>query len=462
MLSPRQALQKHRSLRSLLFIFCCFFLSSGIYLSWMYHLSAFVSDAAVDFYTLIAAYLCQAAGLALFALLCQNRPSLITLPACALCLLLMMLCSVPAIRSALLSGVLLFGLLANLFIGLLAGFYLWDLSLQVDENRRGLVFGCAYGCATVAMWLASLIGTEPLPQTGYAFLLYLPAAALLLVFFPAGAAPEEVGAPSAGRVPLPAGSRSLILLTALTVFFLSLVKGIGFDFPLFDLARGVSLEFSRILYAVGLLAAGLIADRSRKAGAVCTLAALITPFILLTLRGEPISATVFWAIDYLFFGFFSVFRVLCFSDLSKKLSEPFLAGFGLLFGRLGDAVGASVNLLLSGRTAPLVLVAALLFFLTVFLFFRFYQKSYLSDPAKEKNDRELFERFSGQYGLSPKERSVMRLVIEERSNAEIAQSLFVSESTVKFHIHNILKKTACKNRATLLDCYRESGAAAER
>jgi len=39
------------------------------------------------------------------------------------------------------------------------------------------------------------------------------------------------------------------------------------------------------------------------------------------------------------------------------------------------------------------------------------------------------------------------------SAAEIAEALSISESTVKFHIHNLLQKTGCRNRVVLLNTY---------
>ncbi len=48
---------------------------------------------------------------------------------------------------------------------------------------------------------------------------------------------------------------------------------------------------------------------------------------------------------YLFLGFWSVHRILVFSDISGKMGFPALAVFGLLMGRLGEAagtVGASI------------------------------------------------------------------------------------------------------------------------
>ena len=42
---------------------------------------------------------------------------------------------------------------------------------------------------------------------------------------------------------------------------------------------------------------------------------------------------------------------------------------------------------------------------------------------------------------------MLGLVAEGLSNAEIAERLFVSHTTVKTHINQILRKTGCRNRA---------------
>jgi DNA-binding NarL/FixJ family response regulator len=48
--------------------------------------------------------------------------------------------------------------------------------------------------------------------------------------------------------------------------------------------------------------------------------------------------------------------------------------------------------------------------------------------------------------LTEREREVLRLVVEGKSNQEIAQSLVLSESTVKNHLRNILGKLHLRNR----------------
>jgi len=49
-------------------------------------------------------------------------------------------------------------------------------------------------------------------------------------------------------------------------------------------------------------------------------------------------------------------------------------------------------------------------------------------------------------GLSDREQEVLNLVAEGKSNREIADSLYISESTVRSHLHNILSKLNLANR----------------
>ena len=50
-------------------------------------------------------------------------------------------------------------------------------------------------------------------------------------------------------------------------------------------------------------------------------------------------------------------------------------------------------------------------------------------------------------GLSEREVEVLRLVARGKTNAEIADSLFISLRTVANHVTNILNKTEASNRA---------------
>lgn len=53
--------------------------------------------------------------------------------------------------------------------------------------------------------------------------------------------------------------------------------------------------------------------------------------------------------------------------------------------------------------------------------------------------------------LTAKEKEVYSLLIKRHSNKEIASRLFISESTVKTHVRNVLNKMGVRNRASLMD-----------
>lgn len=55
-----------------------------------------------------------------------------------------------------------------------------------------------------------------------------------------------------------------------------------------------------------------------------------------------------------------------------------------------------------------------------------------------------------QKGLSSREAEVAELVTKGLSNKEVANQLFVTEKTVKFHLTNIYKKMNVKSRAQLI------------
>lgn len=57
------------------------------------------------------------------------------------------------------------------------------------------------------------------------------------------------------------------------------------------------------------------------------------------------------------------------------------------------------------------------------------------------------------FNLSKRERQVIKLVVIGKLNKQIAQELFISNSTVEFHRSNVMKKMGAKNLADLVRIY---------
>ena len=63
---------------------------------------------------------------------------------------------------------------------------------------------------------------------------------------------------------------------------------------------------------------------------------------------------------------------------------------------------------------------------------------------------EITETFANRYGITGREKEIMRGIILGRSNADIAAELFISLATVKTHLHNIYRKVGVDSRFDLL------------
>jgi DNA-binding CsgD family transcriptional regulator len=59
-----------------------------------------------------------------------------------------------------------------------------------------------------------------------------------------------------------------------------------------------------------------------------------------------------------------------------------------------------------------------------------------------------------RFGLSAREQDILSLIVKGMSNAEIANALYITESTVKFHAGNIFRKAGLNSRLELIADYR--------
>jgi len=432
------------------------------YLSWFYHLTAFFDTKKVDLLTEVVGYVFQAAGILVYMIYSRKNPgqsreergfALISFAGLVLCLL-------AALSPA--AGVsLIFGYAMNIVFGMIAASYMSILADCSTRSRIGILFGLGYGTGSILSYLISVIGkgnflTDPKVFAVY-FAVWAASVPLSIKIIREGSMGQQAWPGAAGVQPsLTAGALNYMWIPGITVLLLSCVKSGGFYFPAADLGdHNVSLELSRSFYAAGLIAAGLINDRRRTAGAVLCVAALVFPFFTMIAGAHSGISYTLWISGYIFFGFYAVYRVLLFTDISQSDESLYwLAPAGLMWGRLGDAVGASCGIILGSRPIVLITVMAALFAVCIFLFFHLYHMMYMQPP---KTDPDYVIGFAARFGLSQRETDLLRLIIDGCTNKEIAEKLFISENTVKFHVRNLLRKTGCSKRTdilTLFDAFR--------
>lgn len=426
----------------------CFLYTSSGYLIWLHHLMETFSPDMANLLSEVVGYLFQALGLGLFCACTKLCPQFLsgrnrfTLVCVINLVLIVTACSV---QTTLL--LILFGFLMNLFHGIVAGFYLQMLTGQHFRGQNAVIFGFGYAFGTIGSWILSLFQDGIILSEGDLFIIYgfnILIIALLNRQIQKESLKEVSSEARANN--LPAMNAQLLILATLCILMLSCTNSIGFCLPLsvFEETH-VSLEFTRLFYVIGLALAGFINCRAPKYGGIACICALFFPFVELLLKGNSSLAIPLWCIGYVFFGFIAVYRVKLSIDIaSERQALFFLAPAGLLIGRIGDALGALLGTLLHSLTLTLCIVAAILFITTMILSFAFFEKLYQPVPPS-------LEAFFKHYDISSREQDVIHLIAENKTNKEIADLLYLSENTVKFHVKNILKKTECANRKELLE-----------
>ncbi len=453
---------KHPFLKDLyitLIIGVSFLWTGAGYLSWLYHLMEFCDETSADILSEVVGYLFQVLGL--IAVVTMVRTKKLRTNAKGFCafvvadLVFMVAASfVPGLVPTLILG---YGM--NFLHGVVAAYYLLLLAGSVSSAHRGRCFGCGYAIGSIGTWALSLFSSENFLTSPFVNIVYAAFVAVLIVLTILGkdlfaCLQKDAYAPLAEVKSTPKGGK-VILLAVCIVFLFSMEKNISFYFPMADLSgAGISLEFSRAFYALGLIAAGFLNDKNRLWGAIGCVIALIFPFISAVLIGNMQATLAVWILGYIFYGFFVVYRTVLFCDLAEMKPEWFyLAPVGLLVGRVGDALGAFVGKIATMYVANASLVtlgvSVVFFALSVVAFFSLYHHIYVQHGTiSVENDAEL-DVLLEKYGLSKRELEVAKLMLEGVANPEISTKLFISENTVKFHVKNILKKTGCSNRTEL-------------
>jgi len=69
-----------------------------------------------------------------------------------------------------------------------------------------------------------------------------------------------------------------------------------------------------------------------------------------------------------------------------------------------------------------------------------------AQPDADRAHKLLSDLLDGASGLSSRETEVLRLIVDGRTNAEIAAKLYLSERTVHRHVSNILTKLGVRSR----------------
>ena len=495
------------------FIFCCFImatvylLDSLVFFSQFYMMYEYFDLGTISSIATGWSYLAQAAGMILFIMLYKYFHKISGKKSFQV---LLFVAEIPIICISLFvpSGTSLIFMifLLNIIIGLHTGFTFTLVAVQIAPAHHGFCFALAYALGAIGSWLISLPGTEIMTAYFMIFvysILIALISVLILMYENAFRSEEDgrtedsmtisVGSEDHSKLMpfsavTPEQGRELLILGTV-IAAMAIITAIGTNDQIcVEYAQKINIPAQRAFYALGLIAAGILYDKNHTLCGICTVASLIYPIVLIMLYNETGSFVAVIAISYIFQGFYSVYRAGSFMSVSDRYKLPYLAVMGLVISRIFEALSVFVLNEIGYNKLSTVVISGILFIPLVILFYSMVVEDYdkkqaastaaataaivsarqeavkevyaeLSAPEnapmlKELTAKERRAAFAEKYGLTRREEEIAEYLANGKTNGEIADSLKLSENTVRFHVSNLLKKTGMKDRNEVSRAYR--------
>ena len=131
----------------------------------------------------------------------------------------------------------------------------------------------------------------------------------------------------------------------------------------------------------------------------------------------------------------------------NKKNMVWVSAFGLMYSRIMEGIMVLFERkLMENYTIMIIVITALLSLVIVLYFLLYFQNSKMSE-------NDAIKSISVKYKLGTQEEKVLNLLIQGKSNQEIADELFISVNTIRNHIANIYKKTVMKKKELKEKCF---------
>ena len=457
------------------FIFCCviiaavYLLDSLVFFSQLYKMYDLFSPKTISAVSTGWAYLAQGAGMLFFIILYKTRSQISAKKVFQVVLFLL---EVPVIIVSILipDKTLLMCMIVvlNIIVGLHTGFTFTLAAAHVATSRLGFCYGLAYAVGAFGTWLISVINGGVMTSYRIIFIDSLIIALVVVVILVYRDAVKDKKYADGGTQAVSAlkpdtdRGRKVLILMCVVIAIMAPISSIGTNNNLYlEYCQEFDLLAQRCFYAVGLIAAGLIYDKNRKIGGICTVVSLIYPTLLIMIYRESGMVTLVIGLSYAILGFFAVYRAASFMTWAAESDRLHLAPLGLAVSRICEAIAVLVIIETGCGEFASVILVSVMFIPLVILFFMMVREKYAptagdraAEPPKEISADERRASFAKQYGLTRREEEVAMFLSEGRSNGEIAEILQLSENTVRFHVSNVLKKTGMKDRNEVSRAYR--------
>lgn len=434
--------------------FLTYFILSQMYYTQIYRFVEYYSGSIVFAISDGWAYLMQALGMIVMIVLFVKKPHTYGSKQFAS---ITMVSTLPLLVLSVLAQngivLLVLMLILNFIIGFDLTFYYGLMTQYLPQKSRLMSIAVSGALGALAMWALSQASPDILTSK-YIILIDAVLVAIDVYLFMSFESLSErcnMDAPATTNSLLTVVKDNKILVAV--VFLMSALSVLGSsDNAALTADIGLSLLDVRALYGIGLIACALIYGKSKNAGALATMASLILPFIVLGMMHMNYVSVIVSLVTFIALGFYSVYKAGVFMEVTEEMNlAPVFAVLGLVASRLSDAITVTAFTLLYPAYYPVsFIVSGIIAIPLIILFYMLLTKN-TATTVEDADSKK--SRFGETYNLTRREEEVAYYIAQGKSNGEIASLTNLSESTVRFHVSNVLKKTELKTRNDVSRAY---------
>ena len=324
-----------------------------------------------------------------------------------------------------------------------AGYHFSLLASNVERKYRGRVFAIGYGLASIGTYLVILL-PEKFYSSIEALMLYIPVLIINLYLVL-----RQTSLPEIKEEKETKEFKSHFIRLSIIVLAMSLLSALSTDtiaIQTINVSGGYGS--TRLYYCLGLLIAGFLADKKTSLFEISAIVSFIFSLLAIILLKDGYSINIIAGLSYSFVAFFVLFRTMTFVNLvDKKKNIVWAAAFGLMYSRIIEGILVLFEDQLINHYTLLIIVISIVLSLVIIVYFILYFQN------SKLNETDIVKELSIKFKLGSQEEKVLNLLVQDLSNQEIAEKLFISVYTVKNHVANIYKKTGMKKKELKEKCY---------
>ena len=431
------------NLKYILILAIGFFWCSSLYLTQEQYLVKYASDNFVNIVELLFGSLSMALGILIFGLMYKRNKDVRMVYIIFMILSIISMITFFATKNIYLMSICLCLVCAFGTAGFGAGYHFSLLANDVYREYRGRVFAIGYGLGSIGTYLLIL-----LPENFYSsirsLLLYIPMVLINLYLII-----KKTNLPKINEEKYTDSFKKHFASISIIVLTMALLSALSTDvIALYTISVIGGYGNTRLYYCLGLLVVGFLVDRKNSLFEVLTIVSFIFSLLVIILLKDGYSIKLIAGLSYSFVAFFVLFRTMSFVNMvDKKKNIIWASAFGLMYSRIMEGLMVLFeDKLISHYTFLIIVIMMVLSLVIILYFLLYYGNSQMSENDAVKN-------IAIKCKLGVQEERVLNLLIQDFSNQEMADKLYVSINTIRNHVANIYKKTGMKKKELKEKCF---------